>query len=162
MNINMNRPAPTGWSPPGMKVPKNKPSSIIALSHSLKHLEVKGEKEDVFRCPICGVPYEDAAAMQNCVAQPYDRTLRNNIGVDVGDPITFIAVDRKRRRAKRSGTVHEVIAIRSPRGHEDMIVVRWMNGPITMLESVLLPEPPDNVLIAIPAFTRDVLKTRSF
>ena len=172
VSLDPNADQPT-WLPPGMEVPKQTPTSVIALSPSLAHLAVNGSKkqQDVWRCPVCGTPYKTQAEMGVCAEQPFDRTVQNSLGLDVGDPITFLYIPRKvedlifakriredevpdKDLPKFIGKIVKWIAVRSPRGHEPMPVVQWINSS-KPLESWLVPKPPNNVMCASPSRTRD-------
>lgn len=161
-----------------MIVPKKTPRDTIALSPSLAHLtSVKGGKqEDVWRCPICGTPYATEEDMKVCVGQPVDRTVQANLGVDVGDAITFVYMPRKLEELIFSGKVKEAdvpdtemqkfngsvsrwIMVRTPRGHEALPVVIW-KYQLKLLESWLVPKPPNAVMCATPSRTRDTAKNR--
>lgn len=146
---------PSGWTPPGYKRPEKTPNAVVSLSRSLDHLAKTGKTvEPTFRCPICGVTYESQEAMQHCASIEFDRTVKRNLGVDIGDPISFAVIDKRGRRATARGEVKEWLVMRTPRGHEEMPLVVWKGFPNKIYETLLVPAAPNNVMTAVPQFTR--------
>ena len=174
------------WSPPGFVQPASMPTSVVNLSPGAEgsaHLHEMAEKEieqmlkkrgkKWHRCPICSTPYETKDTMQRCAAQTIVTIVKSSLesrGWVPDAPVEFVADNmnqRNRRRISVTGLFEDWRFVRTPRGHEEMPLVRWHPYPQMfpndqvpweqMWQSLLVCvglENQDGVMTALPWFTR--------